>query len=71
MTIIPRQDRVVVAPDAGCRELIQDILGLMEGHQTHTKQGEAETHTETDITSVWQYVTLLVHMQQLENSDLL
>ena len=53
MTVIPRQDRVVVAPDTGCRELIQDVLGLMEGHQTHTKQGEAETQTDTtDIISI-------------------
>lgn len=37
----------MVAPDAGCGELIQNILSLMEGHQTHTKQGEAETQTDT------------------------
>lgn len=43
----------MVAPDTGCRELIQDVLGLMEGHQTHTKQGEAETQTDTtDIISI-------------------
>lgn len=37
----------MVAPDAGSGELIQNILGLMEGHQTHTKQGEAETQSDT------------------------
>lgn len=40
----------MVAPDAGCGELIQNILSLMEGHQTHTKQGEAETQTDTTDT---------------------
>ena len=39
--IVPGQNRVVVASDAGHGELIQDILGLMKGHQTHAKQGEA------------------------------
>lgn len=40
---ISGRDRVVVAPAAWRGELSQNILGLMEGHQTHTKQGEAET----------------------------
>lgn len=44
--IVPGQNRVVVAPDAGHGELIQDILGLMKGHQTHTKQGKAAKKRE-------------------------
>lgn len=48
----------MVAPDAGCGELIQDILGLMAGHQTHTKQGEAETQTDTtDIVTDYSYIS--------------
>lgn len=47
--VIPGQDRVVVAPNAGCGELTEDILSLMEGHQTHTKQGEAETQINTTV----------------------
>lgn len=47
--VVPGQGRVVVASDAGCGELIQDILSLMEGHQTHTKQREAAKNRDTNI----------------------
>lgn len=43
--VVAGQDRVVVAPDAGGGELTEDIPGLMQGHQTHTEQREAETDT--------------------------
>lgn len=35
--VFPGQHRVVIAPDAWCGELVQNILSLMEGHQTHTE----------------------------------
>lgn len=38
----------MVAPDVWCGELAQNVLGLMEGHQTHAKQGEAETRSRTE-----------------------
>lgn len=44
--VVPGQDRVVVAPAAGCGELVQNVLGLMEGHEAHPEQGEAETQTQ-------------------------
>lgn len=42
------QHRVVVAPYARCGELAQNILGLMEGHQTHAKEGEAEAQNRSE-----------------------
>lgn len=45
--VFPGQHRVVVAPDVWCGELAQNVLGLMEGHQTHAKQGEAENTKQT------------------------
>lgn len=36
----------MVAPDAGHGKLIQDIVGLMEGHKTHAKQGKAAKKIE-------------------------
>lgn len=46
--VFPGQHRIVVAPDVWCGELAQNILGLVEGHQTHTKQGEAETGSRSE-----------------------
>lgn len=46
--VFPGQHRVVVAPHAGCGELVQNVLRLMEGHQTHTKQGEAEAQNRSE-----------------------
>ena len=40
---ISGQHGVVVAARAGIGELTEDILGLVEGHQTHTHQGETGT----------------------------
>lgn len=37
---VPRQGGVVVTPSAGCGELVQDVLSLIGGHQTHTEQGK-------------------------------
>lgn len=46
--VFPGQHRVVVAPRARRGELGQNVLRLMEGHQTHTKQGEAEARNRSE-----------------------
>lgn len=66
--VVPGQGGVVVASDAGRGEFIQDVLGLMEGHQTHAEQGEAETQTNTtdivtapDCVTTKQRLTCVIH----------
>lgn len=44
--VLTGQDRVVVASDAGCGEVIQDVMSLAEGHQTHAEQREAVRRAE-------------------------
>lgn len=44
--VVPGQDRVVVTPNAGCGELVQNVLSLIGGHQTHAKQGKAKTQNK-------------------------
>lgn len=44
--VFPRQGRVVVTAHAGCGELVQNVLGLIGGHQTHAKQGKTKTKTK-------------------------
>lgn len=38
----------MVAPDAWGGELVENILSLMEGHQTHTEEGEAEAQNRSE-----------------------
>lgn len=38
----------MVAPDAWGGELVQNVLSLMEGHQTHTEEGEAEAQNRSE-----------------------